>query len=283
MDYLPLADLLAHARQHGYAVPSFCTWNAEVLEVVLQTAQRLQAPVIVMAGPVEFGLLRPRILAPIARQLLDIYPVTAALHLDHGDTPEIVDDCLAAGFTSVMLDYSARSYQENVAALRAVVARAHPCGVSVEAEIGHVGRVDNISIEGERASTFTEPADAAAFVEATGVDALAISIGNAHGQYTHLPHFDFPRLAAIQHATRIPLVLHGGSGTPDDELRQAIELGIAKVNVATDLIAAVRSSLRTQWETGRNLWTPAALAEAVQAMVPAIERWITRTGAKGQA
>ncbi|MEI6520540.1 MAG: class II fructose-bisphosphate aldolase [bacterium] len=283
MGYKPLIELLLHARKHGYAIPSFCAWNAETIETILQVAQRMHAPVILMAGPGEFSLLRPAILAPIARQLLEVYPVTASLHLDHGDSLEIVDDCLAAGFTSVMLDYSAKSFDENAAALLEVVKRAHPHGVTVEAEIGHVGRVDNISIEGERASTLTEPSDALAFVEATGVDALAISIGNSHGQYTSLPKFDFPRLAAIQQATSIPLVLHGGSGTPDDELRQAISMGIAKINVATDLVSTVRKSLITQWQEGRNLWTPAAQAEAAQAMVPVIERWITRTGAAGRA
>ncbi len=283
MSYVPLVELLLHARKHGYAVPSFCAWNAETIEIILQVAQRLHAPVILMAGPAEFSLLRPSILAPIARQLLDVYPVTASLHLDHGDSMDVVDECLTAGFTSVMLDYSAKSFDENATALREVVLRAHPLGVSVEAEIGHVGRVDNISIESERASTLTEPSDALDFLQATGVDALAISIGNSHGQYTSLPKFDFPRLAAIQQAVSIPLVLHGGSGTPDDELRQAISMGIAKINVATDLVATLRKSLITQWQEGRNLWTPSAQAEAKQAIVPVIERWITRTGAKGQA
>ena len=283
MNYLPMNELLQDAQKRQYAVPSFCAWNAEVLETILRMAQRMRAPVIVMAGPGEFSLLRPGVLAPIARQLLDEYPVPAALHLDHGDSPALVGDCLEAGFTSVMLDYSARPYLENAIALQQVVARAHPRGVTVEAEIGHVGRVDNVSIEAERPSTLTEPSDAFAFVKDTGVDALAISIGNAHGQYTCLPQFDFPRLAAIQRAIHIPLVLHGGSGTPDAELRQAIELGIAKVNVATDLVSAVRTSLLAQWEAGRNLWTPAAQAEAVRAMEPAIERWITRTGAIGKA
>ena len=250
MSYLPMAELLADARRRQYAVPSFCAWNAESIETVLRVAARMQAPVIIMTGAVEFALLRPRVLGDIARLLLDEYPVTAALHLDHGDSLELVDACLAARFTSVMLDYSARPFDENVAALQEVVARAHPHGVSVEAEIGHVGRVDNITPEWVCASTLTEPRDAAAFVEATGVDALAISIGNSHGQYTSLPQFDFPRLAAIQSATGIPLVLHGGSGTPDDELRQAIALGIAKVNVATDLITAMRSSLLAQWQAG---------------------------------
>lgn len=283
MPFFPLAELLADAQRRQYAVPSFCAWNAETIETVLRVAVRLHAPVIIMTGAVEFSLLRPQVLGGIARLLIAEYPVTAALHLDHGDTLELVDECLAAQFTGVMLDYSAKPYDENVTALREVVQRAHPRGVSVEAEIGHVGRVDNNSLESERPSTLTEPADAAAFVEATGVDALAISIGNAHGQYSQLPQFDFPRLAAIQAATGIPLVLHGGSGTPDEELRQAIALGITKVNVATDLVAAVRESLRTQWQQGRNLWTPVAQAEAVRAMEPAIERWIMRTGAQGKS
>lgn len=277
-----MADLLADARRRQYAVPSFCAWNAESIETVLRVAERLHAPVIVMTGAVEFALLRPHVVGQIARLLIEEYPVTAALHLDHGDSLELVDACLAADFTSVMLDYSARSYEENVAAMQEVVARARPRGVTIEAEIGHVGRIDNITPEWVSASTLTEPADAVAFVEATGVDALAISIGNAHGQYTHLPQFDFPRLAAIQQGTGIPLVLHGGSGTPDEELRQAIALGIAKVNVATDLITAFRSSLLAQWQAGKNLWAPLAQAEAVRAMEPAIERWIVRTGAQGK-
>jgi len=283
MGFLPMAELLADARRRQYAVPSFCAWNAETIETVLRIAARMHAPVIVMTGAVEFALLRPRLIGEIARLLIEEYPVPAALHLDHGDSLELVDACLAARFTSVMLDYSAKPFAENVAALQQVVARAHPHGVTVEAEIGHVGRVDNISIESARPSTLTEPADAAAFVEATHVDALAISIGNAHGQYTQLPQFDFPRLAAIQEATSIPLVLHGGSGTPDDELRQAIALGITKVNVATDLTRAVRESLLRQWREGRNLWTPVAQEEAARAMEPAIERWIARTGAEGKA
>ncbi len=270
MGFLPLAELLADARRRKYAIPSFCVWNAESIETVLRIARRLNAPVILMSGAVEFSLLRPHTVASLARLFIEEYPVTAALHLDHGDSLDLVDACLAAQFTSVMLDYSAKPFAENVEALCEVVRRARPLGVSVEAEIGHVGRVDNISIESERPSTLTEPADAAAFVEATGVDALAISIGNAHGQYTRLPQFDFPRLAAIQAATAIPLVLHGGLGTPDEELRQAIVLGITKVNVATDLIKAVRESLLRQWQAGENLWTPVALAAATRTTEPDI-------------
>jgi ketose-bisphosphate aldolase len=182
-----------------------------------------------------------------------------------------------------MLDYSARPYAENVSALAAVVRKARPFGITVEGEIGHVGKVDTVTAEGTGASTLTLPAEAAAYATETGVDALAVSIGNAHGQYTKLPRFDFDRLAAIREVVQVPLVLHGGSGTPDEDLKKAISLGIAKVNVATDLVTTIRESLRQQWSDGRNLWLPPALAEATHLIAPVVERWIRRTGAAGRA
>jgi ketose-bisphosphate aldolase len=211
------------------------------------------------------------------------FDVPAALHLDHGNSMAMVEDCLAAKYTSVMLDYSTRPWAENLQALRRVVALAHPQGVTVEGELGVIGQVDQVSVEGGGQSTLTDPDMAAAFVEKTGIDVLAVSIGNAHGVYTKLPHLDFERLAKLQAATRIPLVLHGGSGTPEADLRRAISLGIAKVNVATELISAVRQSLLEQWGTGKNLWTPIAQAAAMQAMAQVVERWFHLTNAAGRA
>jgi fructose-bisphosphate aldolase class II len=152
--------------------------------------------------------------------------------------------------------------------------------VTVEGEIGHVGKADTLTTEGGGDSTLTLPDEAARYVAETGVDALAVSIGNAHGQYARLPRLDFDRLAAIRKAVRVPLVLHGGSGTPEADIRQVISLGIAKINVATELIASVRESLRSQWAAGRNLWLPLAQAEATQAMEPAVRKWIALTGAE---
>ena len=195
----------------------------------------------------------------------------------------MVEDCLAANFTSVMLDYSTRPWLENLEALRRVVALAHPQGVTVEGELGVIGQADQVTVEGAGQSTLTDPDKAAAFVEQTEIDALAVSIGNAHGFYTKLPSLDFERLAKLQAATRIPLVLHGGSGTPEGDLRRAISLGIAKVNVATELISAVRQSLLEQWGKGKNLWTPIAQAVAMQAMAQVVEKWFHLTCAAGRA
>jgi len=283
MKFVPMLQLLQRAVSEGYGVPSFCVWNAESIEVVLRVAAELKAPVILMNGPGEFDLLAPRDLGAVAHALAERFGVTAALHLDHGNSIAMVEDCLAAKYTSVMLDYSTRPWAENLEALRGVVALAHPQGVTVEGELGVIGQVDQVTVEGGGQSTLTDPDMAAAFVEKTGIDALAVSIGNAHGFYTKLPHLDFERLAKLKAATRIPLVLHGGSGTPEADLRRAISLGIAKVNVATEVIAAVRQSLLEQWSTGKNLWTPIAQAVAMQAMAKVVEKWFHLTHAAGRA
>jgi tagatose 1,6-diphosphate aldolase GatY/KbaY len=283
MKFLPMAELLRRAATEGYAVPSFCVWNAESMEVVLRTAAKLKAPVILMNGPGEFDLLAPRDMGAVAHALAERFDVPAALHLDHGNSLAQVEACLAADYTSVMLDYSTRPFAENMEALRRVVDLAHPRGVTVEGELGVIGKVDQITTEGGSQSTLTDPAMAAAFVKQTGIDALAVSIGNAHGLYTKLPQLDFERLAKLQAATRVPLVLHGGSGTPEADLHHAIKLGITKVNLATEAVNAVRQTLMEQWNAGTNLWAPIAQAVAMEAMTKVVERWFHLTDAAGRA
>lgn len=283
MKFIPMLRLLERAASGGYAVPAFCVWSAETMEAVLRTASSLRAPVILMSGPWEFKLLSPRDMGAVAHALVKRFDVPAALHLDHGNSLEQVDECLAAGYTSVMLDYSTRPLSENSDAMKLVVAKAHPLGVTVEGELGLIGQVDDITMEGSKESSLTDPDVAATFVKETGIDTLAVAIGNAHGVYKQLPHLDFDRLKAIQSRVPVPLVLHGGSGTPDGDLRQAISLGIAKVNVASELISAVRTSLMEQWNSGKNLWTPMAQAAAIEAMTKVAEKWLRLTGAAGRA
>ncbi|NPV47118.1 MAG: class II fructose-bisphosphate aldolase [Armatimonadetes bacterium] len=283
MPFVPMSELLAEAYAAGYAVPGFCVWCPEAMQTVLQVAREMRAPVILMNGPAEFPCLAPSTLAAAAHELIARYPAQAALHLDHGESLERVQQCLDAGYTSVMLDYSTRPLAENIAALREVCSLAHPLGVTVEGEIGVVGKVEASVVEGGEASALTDPAEAAEYVAATGVDALAVAIGNAHGQYARLPRLDFALLERLRQAVPVPLVLHGGSGTPDADLQRAIGLGIAKVNVATDLVAGVRESLLRQWQEGRNPWIPSAQAEAMAGMAGVVAGWIRRTGAAGRA
>jgi tagatose 1,6-diphosphate aldolase GatY/KbaY len=276
-------ELLRPAWAAGYAVPSFCAWNAEVTETILQVATDLQAPVILMSGPGEFPLNPPDTLGRISRAIAEKFNVPAALHLDHGDSPELVETCIKAGYTSVMLDYSLRPFDENVASLRDVVARARPRGVTVEGEIGSVGKVDDSTVEGGNTSTLTEPADAARYAEMTGVDALAVSIGNAHGLYTRLPVFDFDRLQKIRAAVGVPLVLHGGSGTQPEYIRRAVGLGMAKINVASELCKAFRDTYAGQHADGKTGWLPTLLGASKPAMAKVMERWFILCGAAGKA
>jgi ketose-bisphosphate aldolase len=282
MEFVPGLELLRRAAAGGYAVPAFCAWDAEMVAVVLSVAERLRAPVMVMSGPGEFPLMSPGLQARVARAVAAGFDAPAALHLDHGVSVEQAAECLEAGYTSLMLDLSARPFAENVAGLRRVVEMARPRGVSVEGEIGAVGRVGEETGEGAKASTLTDPDEARRYVEETGVDFLAVSIGNAHGIYTRLPRLDFDRLERIHRAVDAPLVLHGGSGTGEADLRRAIALGIAKVNVASELCKAYRDSLTAAWrQTGG--WVPEMLAGAMTAVAQVVEKWVNMTGAAGRA
>lgn len=283
MEFMPAAQLLHDAAEGGYAVPAFCTWGAETTNTVLRVASDHRAPVILMSSQIEFAVMPPAQQVRVARAVAAAYDIPVALHLDHADSISCVEECVDAGYTSVMLDFSTRPFAENAAALRRVVDRAHPLGVSVEGEIGTVGHVEAATSEGAELSALTDPDEAKAYVELTGVDALAVSIGNAHGNYARCPRLDFGLLATLRRATGVPLVLHGGSGTPPADIRRAISLGIAKVNVASELVRAVRQALLEQWQAGDALWVPAAYPLALEALSRVVEKWIRITGAAGKA
>nr|MDO8088156.1 class II fructose-bisphosphate aldolase [Candidatus Sigynarchaeum springense] len=283
MKYLSGIELIKKAEKGGYAVPAFCAWNAEIMNVILKTAAEVHSPVIVMQGPSEFLLLSPVETAAIARALVKLYDVTAALHYDHGDSLSVLNTCLDAGFTSVMLDYSTRPYQENVNALKEAVLVAKRFHAAVEGELGAVGKVDDAVKEGSKHDELTDPRKAREYVEQTGVDMLAVSIGNKHGMYTTLPKFDFHRLQEIHESVPIPLVLHGGSTTPEPDIKRSVDLGIRKINLASELVACVRESLKQQWTEGKNTWLPVALAEATKCLPTIIRRWMKMAGSEGMA
>lgn len=283
MKFVPMITLLNKALAEGYAVPSFCVWNAETMMTVLKTAKKLDSPVILMNGPGEFPLLPPEVMGKTAHSLPVENPVPSALHLDHGDSLEQVRACIDAGYTSVMLDFSSKTFDENAGALKEVVKIAHPLGITVEGEIGSVGKVGDSTLEGGMISTLTDPDEAYEYAVKTGVDTLAISIGNAHGHYTKLPEFRFDILSEVYSRVKIPIVLHGGSGTPDEDIKKAISLGIAKVNVASELNSAFRDSLKTQWNSGLNPWSPLAMTEALKYIGTVVEKWIIRLGSAGKA
>ena len=280
MSLEPLQDLLNHARKHAYAVPAFCVWNAEAMQQAAMTAKALSAPVIIMGAHTETTFLSPELQARIARELIDWATPTAFI-LDHGRSVEEVRRFCNAGYSGVMLDLSGAPYAENVAGLREAVAIAGARGIGVEGELGHVGRADTMTPEGNGDSLLTDPDRAAEFVRDTGIDALAVSIGNAHGSYARLPRFDFELLARIARAVSVPLVLHGGSGSADDDIRHAVSLGIAKINVATELMIAYRECFGREMQ--KKTWVPVAAGRAAEALRPVMEKWINLCGAKGKA
>jgi Fructose-bisphosphate aldolase class-II len=178
--------------------------------------------------------MRPASMAAVARAVQPSGPSRANLHLDHRDSVGMVRECIDAGCTSVMLDLSARPFEENVNGLQEAVALARPRGITVEGEIGKVGQADESAAEGSVASSLTDPADAVGYARRTGVDLLAVSIGNKHGFYRGDPRLDFELLADLHAKIPVPLVMHGGTGIPEKDIQRAIGLGIVKVNVASE-------------------------------------------------
>lgn len=244
MALVPMTDMLNKALEGGYAVGAFNCNNMEIVQAIIAAAEAEHAPVILQAsqGAIKYaGLDFITAMVKVAAEKTNI-PV--ALHIDHGTSFEQVMQCIRSGFSSVMIDGSKLPLQENIALTKKVIDVAHAVGVSVEAELGKIGGTeDDIHVD-ERDAFFTDPEEARIFAEETGVDALAISIGTAHGQYKGIPKLDFPRLQKIHGLVKIPIVLHGSSGVPDEAIRTAIPLGVAKVNIDTNIREAFVAGCR---------------------------------------
>lgn len=243
MALVPMKELLEKARAGKYAVPAFDVSNLEFVRAAVDVAAEQRSPVILMVVPPDAEAVMPYLVS-LARTAAEQVDVPVALHLDHSPSFELCQKAVDAGFTSVMIDGSALPYADNVALTQKVVAYARPMGVTVEAELGHVGKAEVYAGEGEDEGHLTDPVDVERFVADTAVDALAVAIGTAHGIYTAEPKLDIPRLQAINAVSKVPLVLHGGSGTPDDQVKDAIAHGIAKLNIFSELCVALVDGLK---------------------------------------
>ncbi|MGO0123414.1 class II fructose-1,6-bisphosphate aldolase [Desulfothermobacter acidiphilus] len=246
MPLVTLREVLGAAAAGGYAVGAFNCNNMEVLQAIAAAAEAERSPVIVQFSPGAIRYAGLEYLAAMARAALRQVTVPVVLHLDHGTSYEQVIQCLVAGFSSVMIDASHLPLEENLALTKEVVKAARAVGASVEAELGRVGGVEDEIAVAEREAFFTDPDEAAHFVEQTGVDALAVAIGTAHGRYRGEPRLDFERLSHIAAQVKVPLVLHGASGLATEAVREAIERGIRKVNIDTDIRQAFVGRLRRE-------------------------------------
>ena len=231
-------SLLVAARSKGHAVGAFTVWDMESVQAVVGAAESLNLPVIAQVGPWEADFAGMELLGEIIKHTALRASVPVALHLDHGESFERAVKAIHCGFTSVMMDASHLPFAENVALTREVAKCAHAAGISVEGEIGMVGGGIHSAESSGRELPMTDPEEAARYAAETAVDALAVAIGNAHGFYTTAPKLDLERLTKIAEKVSVPLVLHGGTGIPDDAIREAIKRGIAKINICTEFIAA---------------------------------------------
>jgi fructose-bisphosphate aldolase class II len=239
-----MKELLDAANKDGYAVVAPNAWNEDSVKAVIRAAEKMKSPVIMALYPVMADIEN---FAVIARYYIQKTQVPIALHLDHSTKFEDAMTALKSGFTSVMVDRSQLAYADNVKEVAEIVKAAHALGVTVEAELGHVGQ--GVEYEATRDAGLTHPEEAASFIKDTGVDCLAVAVGTSHGVYKGVPKIDFDRLKAIKALVNAPLVLHGSSGTGDDNLKKCVELGINKINLFTDLNLSADHALRTRMES----------------------------------
>lgn len=231
MALVKMKDLLRRAEEKNIGCGAFSVGNMEMVRGAIRAAEELDTPIILQIAEVRLKNSPLHLMGPMMVQAAKEAKVDVAVHLDHGLTFETVDKALEIGFTSVMLDASTLPFEENIARVKAVVEKARKYGATVEAELGLVGGSEDGSCD--HGIRCTDPDDAVVYARETGIDALAVAIGNAHGNYPVAPTLAFDVLEKIHERVDIPLVLHGGSGITDKDFQRAISLGIRKVNIAT--------------------------------------------------
>jgi len=265
---LNMKELLEVANEHNFAVPAFNIGTGQILNAVVDTCEELQAPVILAIHPSELSFQGDSFIQMCAdRANKSKVPMT--IHLDHGSTMEQIMRAIHAGFTSVMIDASHMSFEDNMAITKKVVDIAHPLGISVEGELGTIGTTEGDAEGGADEIIYTVPEDAAEFVKRTGCDTIAIAIGTAHGIYPpgFKPELKQDLLTEIKEKVSVPLVLHGGSANKDEEIAEAVKRGINKINISSDIKDAFYQQLRITLDNDKKLREPFELyPESVEAM-----------------
>jgi fructose-bisphosphate aldolase, class II len=237
--------ILDVANEHSFAVPAFNISDYAMFNGIMEISEEKKAPVILGIHPDEVNHVGAEMIAAVT-QRAHRSPVPIAIHWDHGANYEQILTAIHSGFTSVMIDGSMLPFEENIAISRKVVHTAHAVGLSVEGELGTIGQTDSEAEDGSNAIIYTNPEDALTFVESTGVDSLAIAIGTSHGIYPKAmrPELKLDLLKEIKNKLNMPLVLHGGSNNPDDEIAEAVRLGINKINISSDIKVAYHMKMR---------------------------------------
>ncbi|MGW8424533.1 ketose-bisphosphate aldolase [Peribacillus simplex] len=280
-----MKDLLLVAYENKFAVGSFNVANSEFVKVVVSAAEEQKSPAILQIHPNEINLVTDEFVAYV-REAASKSKVPIVIHLDHGATIEDITRSIRNGYTSVMMDASHLPFEENMALTKKAVELAHMVGVSVEGELGTIGSNEGSSEGGADEILYTNPDEAAIFVETTGIDTLAVAVGTSHGLYpkTKDHSIKIDRLMEIHEKVNIPLVLHGGSDNPDEEIRQAVKHGIAKINLSTDMKRAFYNQLRATLDENPNAYEPDLLMpEATKAAIELVKKKMNLFGSTGKA
>ena len=275
-------DVLLPAREGKYAVGFFNAVNIEMARAVIETAEELKAPVMIGTAQVLLPAMELERVAEYLIPMAEKASVPVCVHYDHGLTFERCMEAIKLGFKSVMYDCSTASYEENVADVAEMVKICHSIGITVEGELGHVGDNEGSGKLENPSDYFTDPDTAVDFVKRTGIDSLAVAVGNAHGEYKFPPKLDFERISAIAEKTGIPLVLHGGSGLADSDFRTAVQKGICKVNIFTDIDKAGKAGIEKGLAEGAGTMM-ALMPYEIEAMKKVTAEKIRLFGSDGKA
>jgi tagatose 1,6-diphosphate aldolase GatY/KbaY len=276
--------ILEKAMEKGYAVGAFNIHNLETLSSAVKAASEMNSPIILQTTVGTLKHSSEDYIAALAEVASKKYNIPIALQLDHGNSYEIVVKCIRAGFTSVMIDGSHLPYEKNIQLTKKVVELAHNCGVTVEAELGKIVGVEDDIYVNDIEDALTDPAIASEFVERTGIDSLAISIGTAHGLYKGEVKLDFNRLAIIKSTVEIPLVLHGASGVPDELVKKSVVMGISKLNIATELKIPFANTIKDVFKNNPDETDPRVyLGKAKESVEKVVREKIMLFGCKDKA
>ena len=284
-----MREMLQDAKKNHYAVPAFDISNYEMVRAVLETCEEERSPALLMGLSVDLADRGMELFAGMAKAASDCFSVPVCMHFDHATDIDLIKKACDLGFSSVMFDGSVLPFEENAAKTAQVVKYAHARGISVEAELGHVGNgqiggLGETGTDTDPGESLTLPSEVAKFVEITDVDALAVAIGTAHGVYQKTPELRIDRLDEIVAVCDRPLVLHGGSGTPYDQVQTAINHGITKINIYHDVVAAMNRGIKNKINTMDNptTWPIFVFEEAKREMKEVIREKIRTFGSNGR-
>lgn len=284
-----MKEMLEDARINHYAIPAFDVSNYEMMKAVLEACEEERSPALLMGLGVDLEGKGMPLLTSMVKEASNFFNIPVCFHLDHATDFNLIKNAIDAGFSSVMYDGSVLDFDNNAKNTAEVVKYAHAHGVTVEAELGHVGNASVGSISETGADTdpgesLTVPEEVVKFVDITDVDALAIAIGTAHGVYKKTPELRIDRLYEITAVCNRPLVLHGGSGTPDDQMQMAIKHGITKINIYSDVVGAMNKGLKDKLNSVENpsTWPFIVFEDARVMMKEVVKDKIRKFGSAGR-